>query len=199
MLIPGQIAGVILAGGRATRMGGGDKGLMPLGGQPILARVASRFGPQVAALALNANGDAARFAAFGMPVLPDEMPGQPGPLAGVLAGLTWAAELGCDAVVTVAADTPFLPEDLVARLAVHHFAMAASPGTNGVMRHHPTIALWPVALRGALRAALARGERKAGRWADENGAKPVAFGTRPDPFFNINTPDDLRAAEARLS
>ena len=108
--------GIILAGGQATRMGGGDKGLLDMGGQTLLARVIARLGPQAAGIALNANGDAARFEAFGLPVLPDSVAGFPGPLAGVLAGLDWAAQQGADAIVTVAADTPFFPLDLVDRL-----------------------------------------------------------------------------------
>jgi molybdopterin-guanine dinucleotide biosynthesis protein A len=106
--------GVILAGGLATRMGGGDKALLQVGGQTLLNRVIDRLQPQVAGMALNANGDAARFDAFELPVLPDSIAGYPGPLAGVLAGLDWAAEQGAEAIVTVAADTPFFPADLVA-------------------------------------------------------------------------------------
>jgi molybdopterin-guanine dinucleotide biosynthesis protein A len=193
-----SIAGVILAGGRATRMGGGDKALLPLDGQPLLAHVISRLSPQVAALVLNANGDPTRFAAFNLPILPDTLPGQPGPLAGVLAGLDWAASQGFSSILTVAADTPFLPGDLAARLATGPFTLAASPDTAGVLRQHPTIGHWPVTLRDALRTGLQNGERKVGRWALENGAQLVAFHNTPDPFFNVNTPDDLQRAEERL-
>lgn len=192
------IAGVILAGGRSTRMGGGDKGLLALAGRPMLAHVIARFAPQVAVLALNANGDAARFARFGLPVLADSLPGYPGPLAGVLAGLDWAAELGFSSVVSVAADTPFLPTDLVARLAAGRFTQAASPDADRILRRHPTVALWPVALREDLRQALQRGARKVGRWAADKGAVPVAFHEHPDPFLNINTPEDLALAERRF-
>jgi molybdopterin-guanine dinucleotide biosynthesis protein A len=190
-----MIAGVILAGGRASRMGGSDKGLLPLAGRPILARVIDRLRPQVDALALNANGDPARFAAFGLPVLADSVPGHPGPLAGVLAGMDWAAAQGASALVTAAADTPFFPADLVARLrAAGPFAMAATPGEAGPERH-PTFALWPVSLRDDLCAALASGLRKVIAWTDPHGCATVLF---PDPqaFFNVNTPEDLARAEA---
>ena len=111
-----EVAGVILAGGRATRMGGGDKGLRMLGGQSLMDRVIARLAPQCGAMALNANGDPARFGDLGLPVLSDSLPDHPGPLAGVLAGLDWAAQMGVPAIVTAAADTPFFPNDLVARL-----------------------------------------------------------------------------------
>lgn len=190
-----HLAAVILAGGRATRMGGGDKCLLMLRGRPLLAHLLERLTPQVTHLALNANGDPARFAAFGLPVLPDPLPGQPGPLAGVLAGMDWAASLGLQAVLTLAGDTPFPPADLAARLiAAGPFALAASPDETGAPRLHPTVGLWPVALRADLRTALARGERRLGHWALENGAVRVDFPERPDPFLNINTPQDLARA-----
>lgn len=189
--------GVVLAGGRASRMGGGDKGLLPLAGRPVLAHVLARLAPQVDRLAINANGDVARFAGFGLPVLADSVPDQPGPLAGVLAGMDWAAGLGAAHLVTVAGDTPFLPPDLVARLrAAGPFALAASDPGDG-MRVHPVCGLWPVALRDTLRAALLAGQRRVLGWAMDNGAVPVAFASDPvDPFFNLNTPDDLVRAEA---
>lgn len=189
-----MVAAVILAGGQATRMGGGDKPLRPLRGRPILAHVVARIAPQVETLAISANGDPARFAAYGLPVLPDSVPGFPGPLAGVLAGMDWAAAQGLDRLLSVPGDTPFLPADLVVKLARHPFAMAASKG-----RKHPVVALWPVALREKLRAALAAGERRVGRFAAEYGARAVAFEAPQDPFFNINTPEDLEAAQARLA
>jgi molybdenum cofactor guanylyltransferase len=136
-----MIAGVILAGGRATRMGGGDKGLLPLGGRPLLAHVVARLGPQVDRLALNANGDPARFAGFGLPVVADSVPGHAGPLAGVL---DWAAAKGAEAIATAAADTPFFPADLVAGLraaaaaAAVPLAVAATPPDDW----HPTFGLW---------------------------------------------------------
>lgn len=181
-------------------MGGGDKGLLVLGGQSLLSRVIDRLGPQVAALALSANGDPARFASYGLPVLPDGMAGFLGPLAGVLAGLDWAARRGADSIVTAAADTPFFPCDLVPRLLLASegqgvpLVLAASGG-----HRHPTFGLWPVSLRDRLREALERGEGKVGRWADEHGARSCDFPSeRLDPFFNINTPQDLAKAEALL-
>lgn len=194
---------VILAGGLSRRMGGGDKGLLLLAGRPVLAHVRDRIAPQCGRLALNANGDPARFAGLGLPVLPDALPAGveawPGPLAGVLAALDWAAGLGAAGVVTVASDTPFLPGDLVARLAAAGpFALAAGPEDGGP-RLHPVCGLWPVSLRDRLAAALAAGERRIGRWAQAQGAAVVVFPAAvPDPFLNLNTPDDLARAEAAL-
>jgi molybdenum cofactor guanylyltransferase len=194
------VVGVILAGGRATRMGGGDKGLLPLAGRRLIDHVIERLGEQVAGLALNANGDPSRFAEFGLPVLPDSLPDWPGPLAGVLAGLDWAAAEGADAIVTAAADTPFLPGDLVARLRAaagpSGLSLAASPDETGRVQRHPTFGLWPVALRDDLRGALTGGLRKIVLWTDGHGAGSAVFPSDPfDPFFNVNTPDDLTLAE----
>jgi molybdopterin-guanine dinucleotide biosynthesis protein A len=193
--------GVILAGGRARRMGGGDKGLLPLGDGTILGHVIGRLAPQVAGLALNANGDPARFAAYGLPVLPDPSEDRPGPLAGVLAGLDWAAGMGARSVVTAAADTPFLPRDLVARLvaaaAPSGLALAAAPEADGTARH-PTFGLWPVALRDDLADALARGVRKVVVWTDAHGAGTAVFDD-PRAFFNVNTPEDLGTARGMLA
>lgn len=191
---------IILAGGRATRMGGGDKGLREVGGQRLIDRVIARLAPQCGPLALNANGDPSRFADLGLPVLPDSLPDHPGPLAGVLAGMDWAAGLGAEAVVTVAADTPFFPHDLVARLEAavgpSGLALAASPDETGKLWHHPTFGLWPVALRDDLREALQGGLRKVVIWTDRHGAGTATFAAAPfDPFFNINTPDDIAEAE----
>ncbi len=192
--------GVILAGGRAQRMGGGDKGFLPLAGRRVIDHVIARLASQCGGLAINANGDPARLAGFGLPVLPDPVPGQPGPLAGLLAAMDWAAGLGAAAVVTAAADTPFLPPDLVARLtaaATVGGAIAASPDAAGELRAHPTVGLWPVRLRQDLARAIAGGERRLGAWAATCGAGRAVFGSDPfDPFFNINTPADLAAAEA---
>ncbi len=192
------LVGVILAGGAARRMGGGDKGLLPLGGATILDQVVRRLAPQVDALALNANGDPARFAAFGLPVVADADDERPGPLAGVLAGLDWAAGQGADAIVTAAADTPFLPTDLVARLAEAAAAARApialaATREEGRLVRHPTFGLWPVALRDDLRTALAAGTRKVVIWTDRHGAAEAVFDA-PQAFFNVNTPEDLQAA-----
>ncbi|MBI1417384.1 MAG: molybdenum cofactor guanylyltransferase MobA [Limimaricola sp.] len=190
--------GVILAGGTAARMGGGDKVLLPLGKDTVLGQVRDRFSPQVAALALNANGDPGRFAAYGLPVLPDAPGELAGPLAGVLAGLDWAAAQGASHLVTVPGDTPFLPCDLVPRLLLaaetegRRIAVAASGG-----RRHPVAALWHVDLRPALAEALSEGRRRVGVFADAIGAASAAFEgvpSGPDPFFNINTPADHAVA-----
>lgn len=200
-----QPLGVILAGGQATRMGGGDKGLLRLGGQTLLSRVIDRLAPQVAGLGLNANGDPSRFAEFGLPVLPDSVAGFPGPLAGVLAGLDWAAEQGADTIVTAAADTPFFPCDLVPRLLLaaegmeHPLALAAAPDPERGRARHPTFGLWPVALRDDLRAALAGGLRKVVLWTDAHDGREALFPADGiDPFFNVNTPADLARAERML-
>lgn len=193
--------GVILAGGQARRMGGGDKALLPLGTGTLLSHVIERFSPQVAALALNANGDPARFDTR-LPVLADSIPGFAGPLAGVLAGLDWAAAEGASHVVSAAADTPFLPADLVARLllaaerAGTPIALAAS---GEPPRPHPTFGLWPVALRDDLRAALEGGLRRILDWTERHGAATAPFSSAGfDPFFNINRPEDLARAEQLL-
>lgn len=195
-----MIAGVILAGGRASRMGGGDKGLLAVGGRPILARVIERLRPQVDLIGLNANGDPARFAPFGLPVFADSVAGHPGPLAGVLAGMDWAARQGAEAIVTAAADTPFFPRDLTPRLraaaaeAGVPLAMAATPGDAGV-DPHPTFGLWSVALRDDLRAALAGGVRKVVAWTEPRGCARAFFADAA-AFFNVNTPADLLQARA---
>jgi molybdopterin-guanine dinucleotide biosynthesis protein A len=195
-----QPLGIILAGGLATRMGGGDKALLPLGQGTLLNHVIDRLAPQVAGLGLNANGDAARFARFGLPVLPDTIEGFPGPLAGVLAGMDWAADKGAETIITAAADTPFFPCDLVAQLLLAAEGMAAplalAASDDG---RHPTFGLWPVSLRHDLRAALQGGLRKVVAWTDAHNAATAHFpGATPDPFFNINTPDDLAMAQRYL-
>ncbi|MDO9707100.1 molybdenum cofactor guanylyltransferase MobA [Paracraurococcus lichenis] len=200
------VLAVILAGGLARRMGGGDKPLRLLAGRPLLEHVLDRLRPQVAAVILNANGDPARFADitshWGLPVVPDPLPDYPGPLAGVLAALDWAAAHRPDlpTVLSAPGDGPFLPPDLVARLeearaaAGTPLACAASGGWT-----HPPIGLWPVALRAELRAALLAGERKIDRWTARFGCALAEWPTDPvDPFFNANTPEDLAAAEALL-
>jgi molybdopterin-guanine dinucleotide biosynthesis protein A len=190
-----MIVGVILAGGLSTRMGGGDKPLLALGGRPILAHVIERLGPQVDRLALSANGDPARFAGFGLPVVADSVPGYAGPLAGVLAGMDWAAGLGAAAIVTAAGDTPFFPDDLVAALRGaalaegRPLAIAVTPGP----RLHPTFGLWPVGMREDLRSALGGGVRRVLDWTEARGSAHALFG-RSEAFFNVNAPADLARA-----
>ena len=198
--------GVILAGGLARRMGGGDKGLLELCGKTLLERVIERLEPQVAGLAVNANGDAARFAEFGLPVLPDSIDGFAGPLAGVLAGLDWAAEQGADCIVTAAADTPFFPADLTPRLQMAaeakavQIALAATPHPERGILRQPTFGLWPVALRDDLRHALQEGVRKIVQWTDGHGAATAVFEVQGfDPFFNVNTPEDMKKAEMLIA
>lgn len=188
--------GLILAGGTARRMGGGDKVLLPLGRGTLLSSVAGRLGPQVSALALSANGDPDRFADYALPVLPDPID-DAGPLAGVLAGMDWAAANGAAMLVTAAGDTPFLPRDLVARLE------AAAPSVRPALAgsadgRHPTFGIWPTSLREDLRARLADGHRRVTDWADLHGAVRVDFSDKV-AFFNVNAPGDLRRAEALLA
>lgn len=191
-----KTAGVILAGGRGSRMGGTDKALLDLDGSPMIAHVIRRLAPQLGALAINAGGDPARFAAYALPVLPDPVPDQPGPLAGILAGMRWAGQQGATHVVTAATDTPFLPDDLVPRLAdaaqtaKEPIALAESAG-----RLHPTFGLWPVTLADDLALALNAGTRRVAAWALGEGAARAEFDAEPhDPFFNVNTPDELDTA-----
>ena len=198
-----SIVGVLLAGGRARRMGGGDKCLRLLGGRPLLAHVFERAAPQVAALVINANGDGGRFARFRLPVAGDGVEGFAGPLAGVLAGLDWAAARapGCARVASFATDAPFFPRELVARLgdaldAGAELACAASAG-----RAHPVFGLWPVRLREELRDALVReGIRKVDDWTARYRLAEVEFvAGAHDPFFNANSPEDLARAEDILA
>jgi molybdopterin-guanine dinucleotide biosynthesis protein A len=188
--------GVILAGGRGSRMGGVDKALIRLGPETLLARAERRLGAQVGALVVSANGDPARLGSA-LEVLADPVPGFPGPLGGVLAGLDRASEAGAAGIVTVAVDTPFFPGDLVARLAAAGVPLAvAATEEAGRLRWHGAFALWPVAARGAVREALARGERRVRAVAEALGAVPVVFPRQGvDPFLNVNTPEDLAEAE----
>jgi molybdopterin-guanine dinucleotide biosynthesis protein A len=184
-------------------MGGGDKCLRLLAGRPLLAHVIERAAPQVGALVINANGDPARFAGFGLPVIADSVGGFAGPLAGVLAGLNWAAAEAAESryVATFATDAPFFPRDLVARLlaateAGADLACAASAG-----RAHPVFGLWPVRLREDLRRAVVdEGVRKVDVWTARHRLSEVAFETGAhDPFFNANLPQDLVRAEDMLA
>lgn len=196
------VCGVVLAGGRSRRMDGRDKALLTLGGRTLLDRVAARLAPQCPlGLVLNANGDPGRFAGSGLAVAEDATGDFPGPLAGILAGLDWAAEHrpACEWVASATVDAPFIPGDLVSRLAEaqdrsgHALAVARSGG-----RDHVAHGLWPVSLRERLRDAIAGGERRVGRWAAGQGYGVAEWPAGPpDPFLNVNTPDDLLAA-ARL-
>ena len=191
--------GLVLAGGLARRMGGGDKALIRIGGATILERVLERLKPACAGMALNANGDPARFAGFGLPVIADSVVGFAGPLAGILAGLDWvkAHAPGIEWLVSVPGDCPFLPRDLVPRLHAAR-AAAATPlacAQSGAWRH-PVVGLWPVALRDDLRHALvAEGLRKIEGWTARHGVALAGWPAEPvDPFFNVNTPDDVAEA-----
>ncbi len=195
-----DIPGVLLAGGLARRMGGGDKPMRQIGGRTILERVIARLKPQCDELILNANGDPARFAAFGLPVISDTVKDFPGPLAGILAALDWAAVNRPDVefMLSAAADCPFLPRDLVSRLHQARLAegaqlaVAASDGQS-----HPVIGLWSVALRDELRQALVVEDiRRIDRWTARYKLATVTWPTEPlDPFFNANTMDDIAEAE----
>ena len=203
-----RILGLVLAGGLSRRMGGGDKSLAALGGRTMLAHVLARLGPQVGALVLNANGDPARFAAYALPVVADTVGGFVGPLAGVLAGMRFAATRtpGATHIASVSADAPFLPADLVARLAA---AVAGRPRAIALARSagelHPVIGLWPVALADDLESALAAGVRKVLAWTDRHGTVAVDFemlqagAETVDPFFNANTPAELDEARRLLA
>jgi molybdenum cofactor guanylyltransferase len=200
-----QVAGVILAGGLSRRMGGGDKALRELGGKPLIRRVLERLSPQASPIALNANGDPARFEALGLPVIPDATGDFPGPLAGVLAGMRWASPQA-RFIATAACDTPFLPQNLVETL------LAASRGAYPAIvlaasgdQVHPVFGLWPVALADDLAAALQNGTRKVLHWVERHPHFTARFpfasagGTLVDPFFNANTPEDLAEAERLLA
>ena len=191
--------GAILAGGLARRLGGGDKTLRQIGGRSVLERLIDRIAPSVAHLIVNANDDPTRFAELNLPVVPDNLPGHPGPLAGVLAALDWVAanDPAVSWVVSVPGDAPFMPRDLVARLHAARqregtvFACAGS----GRWRH-PVIGLWPVSIRNELRHAVADlGIRKIDAFTNQIGCATEYWPTDPvDPFFNVNTPDDLAEA-----
>ena len=203
-----DIPGIILAGGLSRRMGGGDKGLLMLGETSILERVIDKVLPQVGSLAININGDSSRFPDYQLPIIPDSIKGYLGPLSGILAGMEWAFKNGNRYIATVAADTPFLPDDLIKRL----HAMVKSKNLNiGIAASrflrrddvfiHPTFGIWEVALKDDLRDALANDTRKIMFWAKKFKLDYYYFDTSDklsDPFFNINTPDDLEEAKYRL-
>ncbi len=199
------VAGVLMAGGQSRRMGGGDKCLRSLAGKPILAYVITRVRPQVSPLLLNANGDPTRFAGFGLPVVADVVGDFAGPLAGVLTGLEWAAAQAPEStwLASFATDAPFLPADLVARMADAVAAQGADmacAASNG--RDHPVFGLWPLGLAGDLRRAMVEeGLRKVDLWTARYNLVSVDFplvetpAGALDPFFNTNRPEDLEAAE----
>jgi len=198
--MPPPTLGLVLAGGLARRMGGGDKARLTVGGVTILERVLTRLAPQCDGVIINANGDPARFADTGLPVVADNVPDFAGPLAGILAGLDWAAANRPDIawVVSVPGDCPFLPADLVQRL---HAALAAHNTPLACARsaewRHPVVGLWPVALREDLRRALVAEElRKIEVWTARHGVAMAEWPVDPvDPFFNVNTPEDAANAE----
>ena len=191
-----SIAGVVLAGGKSTRMGR-DKAFVDFRGEPLVGHAIKRLAPQVARVAISANGDPQRFAAFGAPVLPDVSSGHPGPLAGILAGLKFfARENGFEAIVTVPCDAPFAPRDLVARLVAARRAEGAvvAASTRGV---EPLFALWPLAAADAVEAALAQGDASVWRLLEGIGAAQVDIpvGRGADWTLNLNAPEELAAAE----
>jgi len=192
-----SVLGVILAGGLARRMGGQDKAFLMLNDAPLLDRALARLAPQVDSLAINSNGDPALFAPYDAPLVPDLDDSRAGPLAGVLAGLSFAEGTGASHVVTVAVDTPFFPSDLVTRLRAAAEAESAPLACAATgERTHPVFGLWPVGLRADLAAALASGERKVDRWTARHGCAVARWQPAPfDPFFNVNTPEDLTEAE----
>jgi len=206
--IADSVIGVLLAGGLSRRMGGGDKCLLELAGKPLLSHVMERMRPQTDTLVLNANGDPSRFAAFSLPVVADPVEGFAGPLAGVLAGFTWARDHAPHArwIVTAASDTPFFPDDLVTRLLEatggEYPAIALSESRGRV---HPVFGLWPTALMDDLHEALLAGTRKVLDWTGRHAEFRVGFddvevgGVTLDPFFNANTPEDLARAESLLA
>ncbi|MCR5859558.1 molybdenum cofactor guanylyltransferase MobA [Mesorhizobium sp. J428] len=192
-----MIAGVILAGGRSSRMGGRNKALVELGGQTLLARLMARLAPQVHALAVNSNVGLDEVAGAN-PILPDRFAGFPGPLAGLHAGLCWAdGVVGITHVATASVDTPFLPADFVSRLSEVGAGVAVARSEG---RLHPTCALWPLSLRNTLGAFLEAGtSRRVLDFAEAAGYVAIDFPAVPfDPFFNVNTPEELARAESLL-
>jgi molybdopterin-guanine dinucleotide biosynthesis protein A len=198
------VVGVLLAGGRSSRMGGGDKCLRVLGGRTVLARTIARARPQVGPLLLNANGDPARFAGFGLPVASDPIAGFAGPLAGILAGLLWVRAHHPDVawVASFPTDVPFFPTDLVERLAAARAAQGADLAcAESGGRVHPVFGLWPVALTDSLQRDLAEGSaRKVDAWTARHRVATVAYPVEPfDPFLNINRSEDEAVAERLIA
>ena len=203
-IVPG-VAGVILAGGKSTRMGGVDKALVEVGGKPMITHAVARLKRQTPTLAINSNNPESDYSKYRLPVISDGFEDRLGPLAGVLAGLKWAAKKGCPLVVTAAGDTPFFPIDLVERLhaAIKDselpIALAATRNQVARLVRHPTFGLWPTRLADDLEEALVGGVRKVVHWTDRHGAATVEFPCGEyDPFFNINTPEDVDRANSML-
>ena len=200
-LLKENIVGVVLAGGLGRRMGQVDKPLVPLAGKPLIEHVLDRAQPQCAAMVINANGDPGRFQKFSLPVVADSVEENPGPLAGILAGLDWAAlhQPHATHVLSLPGDAPFIPQDLVSRLVQglgndHYLARAHSFG-----RRHPVVGLWPIEIRSELRDQLVNHDtRKIDRFTADYTMAEVEFDGIPDPFFNINTPEDHANAERVL-
>src|SRR5262249_18139367 len=204
---PGEtVIGLLLAGGKSSRMGGGDKCLRLLAGRPIIERIIERLKPQVSGIVINANGDSSRFAAYGLPVVADRIAGFAGALAGIHAGLEWikANRPGTNHAVTVATDTPFFPPDLVRRFRDEQRRGAAFFVARSDEGVHPVIGLWPITLASAIEDFLKREKRKVGQFAGEQGAVEVYLprveigDVLIDPFFNINEPEELAKADMLL-
>jgi molybdenum cofactor guanylyltransferase len=204
--VANAVGSVILAGGKASRMGGADKALLPLAGKPLLTHAIARLAPQVSTMIISANGELSRFASFRLPVIADSLGEYTGPLAGLLAGLEWHAEHRPDIryVASVPTDTPFFPPDLVARFLAEPMRQRRPLVARSESGVHPVIGLWPVEIAPDLREALEQGTHKVGAWAEGQSATEVSFpqgeinGKAVDPFFNINRPEDLAKAEALL-
>ena len=203
-----DVTGVVIAGGRSARMDHREKALLDLAGEPMIKRIAERLRPQVGRMVINANGDPKRFVQFELPIVADTIEGHEGPLAGLQTGLQWARAETPDArfIASVAADTPFIPDDLVARLlAALKDASASSAIASSGGEWTPVVGLWSVALADALAEALRQGVRAVHRFATARGSAVVEFpfveigGERIDPFFNVNTPADLEKARALLA
>ena len=199
-----QIAGVVLCGGRSSRMGGGEKALLDLSGKTLAARAVERLAGQVSHVAISANDQIHAYSNICAPVLRDEIHRRAGPLAGILSALHWGASIGAADVVSVAGDTPFFPSDLVSRLEAGRgsakIAIARTPEENIKFARHPTFGLWAVDLADDLEAALGQGTRKILHWAEQHGFADVMFEDAPfNPFFNANTPEDMAHARALVT
>lgn len=195
---------MILAGGRGVRLGTRDKALCTLGDSSLLQHSLARLNPQCGPVGLNANGDLSRFSGFDLPIVSDAIDGHWGPLAGILTAMDWAADLGHADVITTAVDTPFFPHDLVERFVTDRtrgkIALAGTCDADGTLWRHPTFGIWPVGLRDQLCADLLAGTRKVTQWTEAQGATTILFETSNfDPFFNINTPEDLQHAQRLMT